>query len=88
MQTNPVLALRRPAFVESWQWDGTEDQAHRIVNWVEDGGGYGEVHPYELFPIVSGDQVWTGMWVVRTVGSTFDVLPDWKYRAVYEPVLP
>lgn len=89
-QGAPLIARKKPTTVEAWVWDGSDDQADRIVNWVEEAGGYASKHPYEKILIVGADAEGVAPTdvVVRDQFNDFWRLPRRIFDTVYEgPVL-
>lgn len=96
MQVAPVIAVNIPTTVEAWHWDGSAEQAERIIDWITDNDGFSDVrqpaalHPYDNV-IVLGDGydcVSPGQWVIRDKFGDFFPLRDTDYRATFQsPVL-
>lgn len=83
--SNPIIARKRPTTVEAWYWDGRDDTADVIVDWIESNKGFAEKHPNEAL-IVLGDQIEAVKphhWVVRDQFGDFYPLPDGIFRTVY-----
>lgn len=91
-QVAPVIATKKPTTVEAWQWDGTVEQADRIMAWIAEANkhdtGYGQVaslHTHENI-IILGDNyeaVKPGMYIIRDQFNEFWPLPADVYRAIY-----
>lgn len=95
MQYRPVVATKRPATVEAWQWDGSKECADLIVDWIVGANidqvgrprNYQDAHlrPNENV-IVLGDgyeSVKPGQVVIRDQFNDFWPLPKDIYDTVY-----
>lgn len=76
----------RPSTVEAWYWDGGEETADLIVDWIiESGGPIAYLHPNENL-IVIGDDIAParpGDWIVRDKFRDFWPLADDYFQATY-----
>lgn len=87
--TGPVIATKKPTTVEAWRWDGTDEVATLICEWINSNPKtlcLAEKHPHEQF-IVLGyeyDTVKPGEWVIRDQFNDYFPLPDHVFRAVYD----
>lgn len=80
---------RTPDTVEAWQWDGGAEVAELICDWVENYGGFADVHPYEHL-IVFGNDVAPakpGDWIVRDKFGEFWPVGEDIFPALYENLL-
>lgn len=86
MQYAPLIARKKPTVVEAWQWDGRDETAALITDWVETHGGFAAKHPHEDFIILGRDvnAVKLNDWVVRDQFNDFYPLPHNVFMAVYE----
>lgn len=87
--TSPGLFRRRPSTVEAWQWDGGDEVAVLICDWIESNGGYAAPHPHEPL-IVLGDQTAPakpGDWIVRDKFGEFWPIGEDIFPSVYESLL-
>ena len=84
----PGLFNKRPGTVEAWQWDGGEETAVLICEWVESNGGFAEPHPYEqLLVLPDADAVKPGDWVIRDKFGEFWPLGNDVFPAVYQSLV-
>lgn len=86
VQYRPIMVRKRPATVEAWYWDGGDETADLIVDWIESNKGFAAVHPYEPFIILGRDidVLRPKSWVVRDRFNDFWPLDDTTFRTVYE----
>lgn len=85
----PGVYEKRASTVEAWQWDGSSECGHLIVEWIEDNGGFAALHPYED-KIILGDNVapvTPGDWVIRDKFTEFWPIGDDIFPAVYKSIL-
>jgi hypothetical protein len=83
--TRPGVYAKRPSTVEAWQWDGTDECAALITDWIESNRGFAEKHPHEDLIILGNDvdSVKPTDWVIRDKFGEFWPLPAVIFPAVY-----
>lgn len=87
--TSPQVFVKRPVTHEAWQWDGSPECADLITDWVDTGGGYAYLHPYEQL-IVFGNDVSPakpGDWIIRDQFNDFWPIGEDMFPAVYSRLL-
>lgn len=82
----PKVVELRVSHAEAWQWDGGDECAALIVDWIESNGSFASVHPYQSLIILGDDAapVKPGEWVVRDKFNEFWPLPDDVFLATYK----
>jgi hypothetical protein len=86
VQYRPQIATKRPSTVEAWFWDGGDETADLIVDWIESNKGFAARHPHEPFIILGKDidVLRPKHWVIRDQFNEFWPLDDTTFRAVYK----
>jgi hypothetical protein len=96
-QYHPMIGRKRPATVEYWYWDGNDDTAAAIVEWVNSSNTkhVAEKHPHEPViiidpnapPSMGYEPLRPGCWLIRDTFGDFWALPDSIFQGTYESVI-
>lgn len=83
---------KKPVVVEATYWNGTRDDAQRIVDWVLSEGGVvatlqqENAHVLEIYTLEGTMKVGIGDWVIKGVkGEFYPCKPD-IFAETYEPI--
>lgn len=83
---------KKPVEIEARQWDGTEEDANQIIDWVSQDG---QVAVYETFPeppyilIQTLEGVMSALphdYIIRGVKGEFYPCKPWIFKETYEAV--
>lgn len=89
--SQPRLFRKRPTTIEAWQWDGTDECAALIVDWIIDNAGpLAYKHPHEPLIIFDDETAAAqpGDWIIRDQFNDFWPIEDALFPGAYEALLP